>query len=153
MEFKLRKKFIELNIKDEQDKKIGKIRYNPSDTASYKKLMEIAETINEYQIEAKKMGNIPNLSSEELETIEDLEKENQNIQKLKKFMGTANDTVKKVKLTIDDILGSGVSEMVCEGTDDLEEIARLIETILPTFEKARDGKVNKYLKDDSDVMD
>lgn len=140
---------ISEEIIDENGKVLGKIEYDPSDTKVYNELLNI---INETLEIKNKITEVPNIDDKSINTIEDLEKNRDIFNKILEVSNYSSDKIKNITERLDSIFGVGVCDIFLQGTQNLNYLEPLINGVLPNFKEARQGKIDKYLSDESDVM-
>ena len=140
---------ISEEIVDENGKVLGKIEYDPSDTKAYNELLNI---INETLEIKNKITEVPNIDDKSINTIEDLEKNRDIFNKILEVSNYSSDKIKNITERLDSIFGVGVCDIFLQGTQNLNYLEPLINGVLPNFKEARQGKIDKYLSDESDVM-
>ena len=140
---------ISEEIVDKNGKVLGKIEYDPSDTKVYNELLNI---INETLEIKNKITEVPNIDDKSINTIEDLEKNRDIFNKILEVSNYSSDKIKNITEGLDSIFGVGVCDIFLQGTQNLNYLEPLINGVLPNFKEARQGKIDKYLSDESDVM-
>jgi hypothetical protein len=149
-------KNIKEDVLDEQGNKIGEVCFNPEDVGVYDKFLSILTKINEFQKKVKDIGDVKNITSEEIgkmKNSQDLEKLEDTFSKMKTISQVTVELVGEITKDVNSIFGEGVTELFLQGSKDLELIMPLLDGVMPFFQKARENKTNKYLnKSNSDVM-
>lgn len=135
-------------IVNEDEKQIGKIEYDPNDTKAYNELLNIIQETMEIK---KKIEEVPEINSQ-IKTIEDLEKNKEAFDKILEISNFSTNAISKIIQRLDSIFGIGTCELFLNGTQNLNYLTPLFDNVLPKFKEARKGKVDKYLDDESDVM-
>ena len=136
-------------IVNEEGKQIGKIEYDPSDTKTYNELLNIIQETMEIK---KKIEEAPEIKTQ-IKTIEDLEKNKEVFDKILEISNYSTDVISKIIQRLDSIFGAGTCELFLKGTQNLNYVYPLFDNVLPKFKEARKGKVDKYLSEESDVME
>ncbi|MCI8575774.1 MAG: hypothetical protein HFI09_04820 [Bacilli bacterium] len=153
----VKSKKIKEEIVDETGKVLGYISYNPEDTSTYTKLTNILDNLVQISDEMKSLKTIKKIPEDELIDIEDFEKYREDFNRMSISLNKCEEKIGKVKENIDLIFGKGTSEIIMEGSNDVDMLVPLIEEVLPKFKSARESKVNKYLSNQQieqlDVME
>lgn len=142
---------IEENIEDEKGNVIGKISFDPQDVNVYKKFLSLIELITEKQKVDRQIGDLGDISKENLKSIEDFEKYSVVFQKLDKKLDNYLSMMDEIKKTTDEIFGD-VSSTFSNITASLEPYTELITWATPYFNQGRKEKVDKYLESTDDVL-
>ena len=155
MAIKIKNNFIEENIEDENGKVLGKIKFNPNDTRIINKLTKIIKDLSDCLKNVKDLGEIPQIATEKLTSLEDFEKVSEDFEKIsagyeleaKAIDGVINDLI--------EIFGEETIDIFTGGSKDVTSLLPLIEFIMPHIKDAREGKVNKYLvnQNDPDILE
>ena len=100
----------------------------------------------------KKIEEAPEIKTQ-IKTIEDLEKNKEVFDKILEISNYSTDVISKIIQRLDSIFGVGTCELFLKGTQNLNYLYPLFDNVLPKFKEARKGKVDKYLSEESDVME
>lgn len=153
----VKSKKIKEKIVDEFGKVLGYISYNPEDTSTYTKLTNILDNLVKISDEMKSLKDIKEIPSDGLKNIEDFEEYREDFNRMNCSLNKCDEKIEKIKENIDLIFGKGTSEIIMEGSNDVDMLVPLIEEVLPKFKNARENKVNKYLSNQQieqlDVME
>lgn len=155
MALTIKQKFVIEELFDEKGNKLGELKFNPNDSRIMAKLSKIVQDLTEALHKVDELGEIQTISDKKLETLEDFEKESNNIQKICKGLDLESSAIGTVFEDLQEIFGSETIDIFTGGTYDIEAIEPLLEFIMPYVKNARAKKVNKYLKknDDIEVLD
>lgn len=143
----IKNKFVKEDILDENGTKIGELKFNPNDSRIMKTLSSLVNEFSSAIKEIDKLGKIENITEENLKTIEDFEKVSKEFETIDKGLDIELTAVNKMIDGLSEIFGKDTIELFTQGTRDAECLLPIIEFIKPYVEKARKGKVNKYLND------
>jgi len=146
MALKIKDKFIKEDIVDENDNKIGELKFNPNDSRIMKLLTEAVKKCSDGLKEIDKIGNIDSLSSKKLENIEDFEKERETFEKIDKAYDIELRTVESVINNLSEVFGKDTIELFTKGTMDVNLVSPVIDFVVPYVKKERDKLTKKYKK-------
>ena len=154
MAIKIKDSFIKEDIVDEKGNKIGEIKFNPNDSRIMQKMAEIVNNLYAYLEELKSLGDIPEIPENKLESLEEFEEMSETF----KTIGKAYDIEEKAADSsingLSEIFGKETVELFTGGTKDVLTLMPLIDYVEPYIKKARNQKVNKYIKKkQNDVME
>lgn len=149
----VKSKKIKEDIVDENGQILGSISYNPNDTTTYTKLTDIMNNLLKISDEMKSLQHIKNIPEEGLKSMEDFENYRDDFNAMNISLHNCDEKIENIKHSIDLIFGEGVCNIIMEGSNDVEMLIPLIEEVIPKFKNARDGKVNKYLPTESEILD
>ena len=154
MAVKIKSKKIKEDIADEKGNILGSISYNPEDTTTYTKLTDIMQDLLKISNEMKSLNTLQTIPEGGLNDIEEFEKYRDDFNKMNESLHKCDERIENIKKSIDGIFGNGVSDIIMEGSNDVDMLVPLIEEVIPKFKNARQGKVNKYLpKEEVEVLD
>lgn len=148
----VKSKKIKEDIIDENGKILGTISYNPEDTKTYTKLTEIMKDLYAMNDEIKKVQNLKQLTSENLNK-ENIEKYRDDINEMNEALNLCDEKIENIKQAIDDIFGQGTSKLIMEDSGDIDMLMPLLEEVMPKFKKARKDKTSKYLDQKVEQLD
>lgn len=154
MALTIKNSFIKEDILDENGKKIGELKFNPNDSRIMSKLTKIVNDLGTSLEKLKSLGEMPQISAENLDTIEEFEKVSHEFKKIQEGFDIEEEAVDDVLDNLTEIFGQETINIFTGGTKDILSIMPLIEFVMPYVEQARKTKINKYLKKKSnDVME
>ncbi len=154
MALTIKNSFIKEDILDENGNKLGEIKFNPNDSRIMSKLTKIVNELGDSLDKLKSMGEIPKISSEDLQTIEDFEKVSGTFKLMEQGFDIEEKAVDSVLDNLSEVFGEETINIFTSGTKDVLSVMPLIEYILPYVKEARKTKINKYIdKKNSDVME
>lgn len=154
MALTIKNSFIKEDILDENGNKLGEIKFNPNDSRIMSKLTKIVNELGDSLDKLKSMGEIPKISSEDLQTIEDFEKVSETFKLMEQGFDIEEKAVDSVLDNLSEVFGEETINIFTSGTKDVLSVMPLIEYILPYVKEARKTKINKYIdKKNSDVME
>lgn len=154
MALTIKNSFIKEDILDENGNKLGEIKFNPSDSRIMSKLTKIVNELGDSLDKLKSMGEIPKISNEDLQTIEDFEKVSETFKLMEQGFDIEEKAVDSVLDNLSEVFGKETINIFTGGTKDVLSVMPLIEYILPYVKDARKNKINKYIdKKNSDVME
>ncbi len=147
--------FIKEDIKDENGNKLGEIKFNPNDSRIMSKLTKIVNELGNSLDKLKSMGNMPKISNEDLNTLEDFEKVSDSFKLIEQGFDIEEKAVDCVLDNLSEVFGVETINIFTGGTKDVLSVMPLIEYILPFVKEARQNKINKYInkKTSNDVME
>lgn len=149
----IKNKLVKEDIIDENGNKLGEIKFNPDDSSIMKTLTEILENLNK---SIKKIDEYKNIDIKKLEkssSLKDFEEASDTIEKLRKLFNIEYQTVENAISGLEKVFGKDTIDCFTGGTKDIETLVPLIEFITPYIEKNRKKKVEKYIKNNQDVME
>ena len=153
MAIKREYKNVREDVLDEQGNKVGEICFNPEDVGVYDRFLNILSKISESQKKIDGIGDIKELTEEEVTLAEETGELDETFSKIKNISKITVDLVDEISAELDNIFGEGTAEFFLQWSKDLELINPLLDGVMPYFEKARSEKTDKYLnKTDGDVM-
>lgn len=154
MALTIKNSFIKEDILDENGNKLGEIKFNPNDSRIMSKLTKIVNELGDSLDKLKSMGEIPKISNEDLQTIEDFEKVSETFKLMEQGFDIEEKAVDSVLDNLAEVFGKETINIFTGGTKDVLSVMPLIEYILPYVKDARKNKINKYIdKKASDVME
>lgn len=142
----VKNKFVVEDIIDEKGMKIGELKFNPSDSRIMYKLSQIITDATNSMNKIKTIGNVEDLSNKKLETIEDFENVQSDIEKICKGINIETDLIDRIFTNLNEIFGKETIEIFTSGTQDIELLMPLLEFVMPYVKEARQKNVNKYIK-------
>lgn len=149
----IKNKLVKEDIIDENGNKLGEIKFNPDDSSIMKTLTEILENLNK---SIKKIDEYKNIDIKKLEkssSLKDFEETSDTIEKLRELFNIEYQTVENAISGLEKVFGKDTIDCFTGGTKDIETLVPLIEFITPYIEKNRKKKVEKYIKNNQDVME
>lgn len=151
MALKIKSTKIKDTILDEKDNEIGIIEFDPEDATVYKRFLELIDTITEYQKIDSKIGDLEEIPSFELKSVEEFEKYRGVFNKLGRKIDEYIKMREKIATITDEIFGN-VSGVFKQVSSSIDPYLSLIEWATPYFKKGRETKIKEYLEDSTDVM-
>lgn len=151
MKLKLKNTKIIEDITDENDEVIGKVSFDPKDARAYKVFLNLINLIEDYQKKDKKIGDIEDLSTGEIKSIEDIEIYKDSFDKLETKIDNYLELETEIKKITDEVFGN-VSETFSKVSNSIEPYIELVQWATPYFKKERSEKVNTYLSKKEDVL-
>ncbi len=142
----VKNKFVVEDIIDEKGMKIGELKFNPSDSRIMYKLSQIITDATNSMNKIKTIGNVADLSNKRLETIEDFENVQSDIEKICKGINIETDLIDRIFANLNEVFGKETIEIFTGGTQDIELLMPLLEFVVPYVKEARQKNVNKYIK-------
>lgn len=154
MVLKNKNKFIVEPILDENNNKLGELKFNPNDARIMNRLAKCLDYAEKALKKLKNMGEMPNLSTIEINSVEDAENISGAIEKISNALDLEEDCATMVINELSEIFGKDTIDIFTEGTKDIETINPILEFVMPYVRKAREEKVSQYdAKKNSDVME
>lgn len=151
MKLKLKNTKIIEDITDENDEVIGKVSFDPKDARAYKVFLNLINLIEDYQKKDKKIGDIEDLPTGEIKSIEDIEIYKDSFDKLETKIDNYLELETEIKKITDEVFGN-VSETFSKISNSIEPYIELVQWATPYFKKERSEKVNTYLSKKEDVL-
>lgn len=142
----VKNKFVVEDIIDEKGMKIGELKFNPNDSRIMYKLSQIITDATNSMNKIKNIGNVADLSNKKLETIEDFENVQSDIEKICKGINIETDLIDRIFANLNEVFGKETIEIFTGGTQDIELLMPLLEFVMPYVKEARQKNVNKYIK-------
>lgn len=149
----IKNKLVKEDIIDENGNKLGEIKFNPDDSSIMKTLTEILENLNKSIKKIDKYKNIDIKKLEKSSSLKDFEEASDTIEKLRELFNIEYQTVENAISGLEKVFGKDTIDCFTGGTKDIETLVPLIEFITPYIEKNRKKKVEKYIKNNQDVME
>lgn len=149
------RKLTTLDIVDENDKKIGKVSFNPKDIKTYNAFMKIYDCVSTLLKKHEEIGEVEEIPEGKLGGMAEYQAASEGLAKIADFTNEAVTQFEKVYAQIDEIFGVGTSELISHGSYDVEVLFEFLDGITPYFKSAQGERVKKYLGDKkagSDVM-
>lgn len=142
----VKNKFVVEDIIDEKGMKIGELKFNPSDSRIMNKLSLIITDATSSMNKIKNIGNVADLSNKKLETIEDFENVQSDIEKICKGIDIESELIDRIFANLNEVFGKETIEIFTGGTQDIDLLIPLLEFVMPYVKEARQKGVNKYIK-------
>lgn len=142
----VKNKFVVEDIIDEKGMKIGELKFNPSDSRIMDKLSQIITDATSSMNKIKNIGNVADLSNKKLETIEDFENVQSDIEKICKGIDIESELIDRIFANLNEVFGKETIEIFTGGTQDIELLMPLLEFVMPYVKEARQKGVNRYIK-------
>lgn len=142
----VKNKFVVEDIIDEKGMKIGELKFNPSDSRIMYKLSQIITDATNSMNKIKTIRNVADLSNKRIETIEDFENVQSDIEKICKGINIETDLIDRIFANLNEVFGKETIEIFTGGTQDIELLMPLLEFVMPYVKEARQKNVNKYIK-------
>jgi hypothetical protein len=142
----VKNKFVVEDIIDEKGMKIGELKFNPSDSRIMNKLSQIITDATSSMNKIKNIGNVADLSNKKLETIEDFENVQSDIEKICKGIDIESELIDRIFANLNEVFGKETIEIFTGGTQDIDLLIPLLEFVMPYVKEARQKGVNKYIK-------
>jgi len=146
MALKIKDKFIKEDIVDENDNKIGELKFNPDDSRIMKILTEAIVECQEGLKKIDALGEIKDISKENLNSVEDFEKEAETFKKIDKGFSVELNTVESVINKLSSVFGKETIELFTKGTMDIDTVEPILNFVMPYVKKERNKKIKKYMK-------
>lgn len=137
--------FVKEDIVDENGNKIGEIKFNPNDSRIMSKLTSIVNDLSNDIKQLKNIGEIPNISDNNLTDTTDFEKVSDAFKVIEKGFNIEEAAADSVLNKLSDVFGKETIDIFTGGTKDILSVIPLIEYILPYVKKARETRINKYM--------
>lgn len=154
MTLTIKSKFIKEDILDENGTKLGELKFNPNDVRIMNRLAKCLDYAEKALKKLKNMGEMPDLSKININTVEDAENVSDAIEKVCNALDLEEDCTDMVIKELSEIFGQETVEIFTEGTKDIELVNPILEFVIPYVRKARQQKINQYnAKKNSDVME
>lgn len=151
---KIKSKNKTLDLENDNGDIIGKITFNPEDIGAYNELLAIGDIIAKISNKYDSIEEIQDIPQGKLDSAEQY-KDTQNTFSL---IGNFTDyVVKQIDIISDKlnkIFGKDTSELIFQGSHDLELLSDFIEAVIPYFKSAKKERTDKYLdmSAEGDVM-
>ncbi len=142
----VKNKFVVEDIIDEKGMKIGELKFNPSDSRIMNKLSQIITDATSSMNKIKNIGNVADLSNKKLETIEDFENVQSDIEKICKGIDIESELIDRIFANLNEVFGKETIEIFTGGAQDIDLLIPLLEFVMPYVKEARQKGVNKYIK-------
>lgn len=142
----VKNKFVVEDIIDEKGMKIGELKFNPSDSRIMNKLSLIITDATSSMNKIKNIGNVADLSNKKLETIEDFENVQSDMEKICKGIDIESELIDRIFANLNEVFGKETIEIFTGGTQDIDLLIPLLEFVMPYVKEARQKGVNKYIK-------
>lgn len=142
----VKNKFVVEDIIDENGMKIGELKFNPNDSRIMYKLSQIITDATNSMNKIKTIGNVEDLSNKKLETIEDFENVQSDIEKICKGIDIESELIDRIFANLNEVFGKETIEIFTGGTQDIDLLIPLLEFVMPYVKEARQKGVNKYIK-------
>ena len=139
MALKVNNNFIVEDIVDENNNKLGELKFNPKDSRIVNRLMQCLTLADKNSKELNKLGEIEDISKFDINDSKDAERISENIEKMEKASNLEEETVDKILNELNDIFGK-----------DIESIMPILDFIKPHIQKARSSMMSKYMPKKSD---
>lgn len=155
MAITIKNSFIKEEIIDENGNKLGELKFNPNDSRIMKILTETINDCTNGLKDLKQIGNIKNISAEDINTIEDLENSSEVFEKIDKACDIEMKIVNSVIKKLSEVFGKETIQLFTNGTKDIETLQPVLEFVMPHVKKKRNELVDKYKKKSktTDVME
>lgn len=155
MAITIKNSFIKEDIIDENGNKLGELKFNPNDSRIMKILTETINDCTNGLKDLKQIGNIKNISAEDINTIEDLENSSEVFEKIDKACDIELKIVNSVIQKLSEVFGKETIQLFTNGTKDIETLQPVLEFVMPHVKKKRNELVDKYKKKSktTDVME
>ena len=150
MALKVNNNFIVEDIVDENNNKLGELKFNPKDSRIVNRLMQCLTLADKNSKELNKLGEIEDISKFDINDSKDAERISENIEKMEKASNLEEETVDKILNELNDIFGKDTIEIFTGGTKDIESIMPILDFIKPHIQKARSSMMSKYMPKKSD---
>ena len=137
--------FVKEDIVDKNGNKIGEIKFNPNDSRIMSKLTSIVNDLSNDIKQLKNIGEIPNISDNNLTDTTDFEKVSDAFKVIEKGFNIEEAAADSVLNKLSDVFGKETIDIFTGGTKDILSVIPLIEYILPYVKKARETRINKYM--------
>lgn len=138
---------ITLDVEDENGKVRGQISFDPKDLKAYNAFTEIGAAVTKIYDDYQSAKSDIDISEGKLESLDEYKSTRDKINRLNKFTNSIVEQVGKIAGQIDSVFGNGTSELVLQGSYDVELLAEFIQVVMPYFEKAKEKRLEKYIDD------
>lgn len=147
----IKSKFIKEDILDENENKIGELKFNPNDSRIMKKMSTL---IKEFSIAIKEINKLDKVEKpkSELKTLEDFENASDYFEAFDKATDLEISVVDKLINGLSEIFGRETVELFTQGAKDAESLLPIISFMEPYVKENRQSQVNKYLDKKSDEV-
>lgn len=149
----IKEKFIKEDILNENQEKIGELKFNPNDNNIIYKLSKIVKNLTDHMDKIKNMDKLPEIQVKEPKTAEEFEKMAETFNKLNERLEIEDEAITSVFKDLEEVFGKETIELFTKGTKDIDSIMPLVEYVIPIVEEARNKKVSKYVNIANDVME
>lgn len=139
------KKKITLDIVDENNKTRGQVSFDPSDIKVYNAFAEIATAVMKIDDEYAKTRKSLDIPEGKLGSVDEYKQTRDKLVQLNKFTNQTVEQVQNIAKQLDDVFGPGSSDLILQGSYDVELIAEFIQGVMPYFEDAKRGRIEKYI--------
>lgn len=149
----IKSKFIKEDILDENNNKIGELKFNPNDSRIMKKMSTL---IKEFSVAIKEINKLDKVEKPktEIKTLEDFENASNYFEAFDKATDLEINIVDKLIDDLSEIFGKETIELFTQGTKDAESLLPIINFMEPYVKKNRQSQVEKYLdKKSNEVME
>lgn len=149
----IKSKFIKEDILDENNNKIGELKFNPNDSRIMKKMSTL---IKEFSVAIKEINKLDKVEKPktEIKTLEDFENASNYFEAFDKATDLEINIVDKLIDDLSEIFGKKTIELFTQGTKDAESLLPIINFMEPYVKKNRQSQVEKYLdKKSNEVME
>lgn len=147
----IKSKFIKEDILDENENKIGELKFNPNDSRIMKKMSTL---IKEFSSAIKKINELDKVKKpkSDLKTLEDFENASDYFEAFDQATDLEISVVDKLIDGLSEIFGRETVELFIQGTKDAESLLPIISFMEPYVKENRQSQVNKYLDKKSDEV-
>lgn len=152
MALQIRNNFVKEDIVDENENKLGELKFNPNDSRIMKTLSNLVKEFGDAIKEIEKLDDIQRPNTE-LKTVEEFEKASDYFEAFDKATDIEVNTIDKMINGLSEIFGKDTIDLFTQGTKDAECLLPIIEFIEPYVKKSRQKQVDKYLDNKTDVME
>lgn len=147
----IKSKFIKEDILDENENKIGELKFNPNDSRIMKKMSILIKEFSSAIKEINELDKVKKPKSD-LKTLEDFENASDYFEAFDKATDLEISVVDKLIDGLSEIFGRETVELFTQGTKDAESLLPIISFMEPYVKENRQSQVNKYLDKKSDEV-
>lgn len=147
----IKSKFIKEDILDENENKIGELKFNPNDSRIMKKMSTLIKEFSSAIKEINELDKVKKPKSD-LKTLEDFENASDYFEAFDKATDLEISVVDKLIDGLSEIFGRETVELFTQGTKDAESLLPIISFMEPYVKENRQSQVNKYLDKKSDEV-
>lgn len=151
----IKQKLVCEDILNENGEKIGEIKFNPNDSRIMSRLSNIVKKISQGIKDLNNLGDMPEISKEQITNIEDFEKISKDIDKLCQGYEIEENVSTEAINELVEIFGEDTINAFTSGSKDIELLMPLLDFVMPYVEEARNKQVSKYIpkKDELEVFE
>lgn len=149
----IKNNLVKEDILDENEKKLGELKFNPNDSRIMKTLSELVRDFSKRIKELDKLEKFEEIGKEDLKSVEDFERVGKSFETIDKALDIEVEAIDKMINSLSEIFGKETIELFTQGTKDAECLIPIIDFIEPYIKQTRQSKVKKYIDNQNDVME